>query len=360
MSKYQALFLAAALIDSQCGAQIGTNSRPKAIEPVVALTIAEKEAIAELDLSFSHIRGYDFKAAKISLIKARGALPNNPVLLNNLGLIFAIEKDFANAGKLLAGARSNARDLEVKTIVFQFAPPDSGVITFFQTLTRASPSSEIAGQSPGFYAVGSGSLVQLKGKNQKSPPKSFRIARAIGLNIRALDRQGSAVFVENIEAPFIQGLSSIGKSPGNDWLFSPKSLYINRTDIEGENQINVSIAYSRPDVEKIYNAVKSSMQLMREGRKSENAPAGIQSEYKTVTSSQIAGFIDSLSKVTGYIATDMQYEAQPSWHYRVLILDSASSRLGSLVVSHSDAMDLVNGKVALSDQIKVAKIYILK
>ena len=97
------------ILRAHCAAQTNAKPSPKASEPVVALlSAAEKDATAELDVSFSHIRGYDFKAAKASLTKARQTLPRNPVLLNNLGLIFAIDKDFANASRMLAEARSNA------------------------------------------------------------------------------------------------------------------------------------------------------------------------------------------------------------------------------------------------------------
>ena len=156
---------------------------------------------------------------------------------------------------------------------------------------------------------------------------------------------------------FKQGLERVATSLPKEWTFAVTSAMVNREPKQGQPNVDVAIAYDRHDIERIYGAVKLVNQMIRDGRTSESDFARVPAEYKSMPASLGSGFISSVGKVMGYSAAETRAQATASWRYRIAVQDRARKQIGSLVVSHGDIMDLVNGRISPTDLSRVARIY---
>jgi len=156
---------------------------------------------------------------------------------------------------------------------------------------------------------------------------------------------------------FKQGLERVASSLPREWNFGVTSAAIIREPTSGQPNVDIAIAYDRPDIEKVYGAVRLINQMIREGRTSESDFARVPAEYKGMPASLGSGFITSIGKVMGYSAAETRTQATSSWKYRIAVQDRTRKQVGSLVVSHKDIMDLVDGRVSSSDQARIARIY---
>lgn len=156
---------------------------------------------------------------------------------------------------------------------------------------------------------------------------------------------------------FRQGLERVASSLPREWNFGVTSAAIVREPKSGQPNVDIAIAYDRVDIQKVYGAVKLINHMIREGRTTESDFARVPAEYKGMPASLGSGFISSIGKVMGYSAAETRNQATSSWKYRIAVQDRNRKQVGSLVVSHRDIMDLVDGRISPSDQARIARIY---
>ena len=161
----------------------------------------------------------------------------------------------------------------------------------------------------------------------------------------------------DVQVAFREGLNRVAKSLPTEWNFSTVSAAVNREPKQGEQHVEIVVAYERSDIARIYGAVKLINQMIREGRTAESDFARVPSEYKGMPASHGSGFIDSIGKIMGYAAAETRAQASAAWRYRIVVQDQSRRTVGSLIVSHADIMDLVNGRIAPSELARVARIY---
>lgn len=329
--------------------------------PVVA-KYTEANAISDLDRSFSDVMSYNFEGAKSLLLRAKTVLPKNPLLLHNLALIYALDKDFVKARREFKEALINSGEFEIKSLIFEYNSPKLGsVVDFYQNLGRvSSPNEQIAKELQGgqyrVIANGAGLLVNATSKASKGTVVPVRFKSGILRNMTELKfwldkTQGDA------PVAFKEGVAKIAQSLPADWNFSTELVTLRLEPKQGEPQVEIAVAYDRADIRKIFETMKLVNKMLREGRTSQSDFARVPSEYKDVPAALGIGFMESVGRIFGYTCAEMKNEPSSNWRYRITVLDAAYRDVGSITVSHTDVLDLINGRIAASEQSRVARIY---
>ena len=142
------------------------------------------------------------------------------------------------------------------------------------------------------------------------------------------------------------------------WACSVEDVGIVRVSApESGSTLAITVKWRRSDIARIYEAVKTMFEMMKQGKTSEQDFQNLPADLKSVSAEDGSGFTFHVGQVWG-CAWGVAANCQPPLdRIQVVILDPQDQRVGALSVSAQDARDILSGKISPSDGQRVSRIY---
>jgi len=142
------------------------------------------------------------------------------------------------------------------------------------------------------------------------------------------------------------------------WECSAKAIGISDKGADGKRALEITLAFQRTDIGRVYGATKLLFGMMKAG-KSDDELNKLPNDVKEAAASSGA-FIKNVGQVWGYAYGEVLNCDPPIERYRIIITNSAGRQVGSVSVSKEDASAILTGKVTASDGQRVARMYVFE
>jgi hypothetical protein len=154
---------------------------------------SEPNNIGRTDDAFAQIVAHDFDAARSQLTASRQANPSDPVVLNNLAMIYALNRDFSKARELLAEAQQSKSPGKARNVVYAYVPRESSGALRLLAFSSHYGNAPVAGENglaltkPQIYRQGQGSLQMISADNSADSAESL-LRNIVDRNVETLSQ----------------------------------------------------------------------------------------------------------------------------------------------------------------------------
>lgn len=126
---------------------------------------------------------------------------------------------------------------------------------------------------------------------------------------------------------------------------------------ESQGTLEITLAWNRPDIAKIYKAVKILFKMMREGKTSDRDLQKLPYDVQQVLADEHGGLMKYVGQVWGCAWGYVANCESPIDQFKIVVLNSKHQRVGSVRISRKDGADILVGKVDASDQQRIVRMY---
>ncbi len=142
------------------------------------------------------------------------------------------------------------------------------------------------------------------------------------------------------------------------WDCSAKAIGITNNVASGKRTLEITLAFRRGDIGRVYDATKRLFGMMKAG-KSDDELDKLPADVKDAAAGS-GEFIKNVGQVWGYAYGQVLNCSPPIERYRIIVTDFAGRQSGSVSVSKEDASAILTGKVSASDAQRVASMYVFE
>jgi hypothetical protein len=129
---------------------------------------------------------------------------------------------------------------------------------------------------------------------------------------------------------------------------------------ESKGTLEITVAWDRRDITKIYNAVKILYRMMAEGKTGELDFEKLPDDVKEVSPDQYAGFMNHLGQIAGCAFANLANCESPIDRFKVVVLDSKNRKAGAVSISRKDLAYIFTSKLTEADEQRIARMFVFE
>ena len=178
---------------------------------------------------------------------------------------------------------------------------------------------------------------------------------------KTIVKAGDPAGAEELLSELKSGLPTLVATFPAEWKCSVQDVAVVPIPAQpGRVALEMDLAFTRSDVDRVFRACKLMMTMIRDGKTSEADFQSVPQDLKTVSPSDASGFVRCVGQTWGMAYSFVLKRASAIESFKVVVFGQDKRRIGSISISKKDGADILTGKVGEADMDRVARMYVFE